>query len=53
MVDEKGLSPESADKIGNYVQLNGKKDLVNKLLEDPDLKKSQMAVKGLEVIFIT
>uniref|UniRef100_A0A6M2DST5 histidine--tRNA ligase n=1 Tax=Xenopsylla cheopis TaxID=163159 RepID=A0A6M2DST5_XENCH len=50
MVDEKGLSPESADKIGNYVQLNGKKDLVNKLLEDPDLKKSQMAVKGLEAM---
>ncbi|XP_026466839.1 histidine--tRNA ligase, cytoplasmic-like isoform X2 [Ctenocephalides felis] len=50
MVEEKGLSPESADKIGTYVQLNGKKELVNKLLEDPDLKKSQMAMKGLEAM---
>lgn len=50
MVDEKGLSEEVADKIGEYVRLNGKQDLVAKLLTDPNLSKSKSAVEGLEGI---
>ncbi|KAK3906664.1 hypothetical protein C8A05DRAFT_29413 [Staphylotrichum tortipilum] len=37
MVDEKGLSPEAADKIGQYVLLKGQRDLLEKLKEDKDL----------------
>lgn len=48
MVEEKGLSPEQADKIGEYVQLNGGIDLVDKLLEDEKLKAVPSAIKGLE-----
>lgn len=48
MIDEKGLDEISADKIGEYVRLNGGIDLVNQLLEDEKLKNVPSAVKGLE-----
>lgn len=50
MIDEKGLDAATADQIGEYVRLNGGTDLVDKLLDDPKLKKVPAAVKGLEAM---
>nr|CAI5857804.1 unnamed protein product [Callosobruchus analis] len=50
MIEEKGLSEATADKIGEYVRLNGKADLVEKLLADENLSKNKSAVKGLEAM---
>ncbi|OXB60309.1 hypothetical protein ASZ78_007908 [Callipepla squamata] len=47
MVREKGLSPEAADRIGEYVQLRGGMDLVEKLLQDPKLSQNKLAKEGL------
>ncbi|XP_069754137.1 histidine--tRNA ligase isoform X2 [Narcine bancroftii] len=47
MVAEKGLAPETADKIGEYVQLNGKSELINKLLQDDKLCQNKEALEGL------
>jgi len=47
MVEEKGLAAEVADKIGEYVQLNGKMDLVEKLMADTYLTKVPTVVEGL------
>ncbi|XP_056630692.1 histidine--tRNA ligase, cytoplasmic [Diorhabda sublineata] len=52
MVEEKNLSPEIADRIGEYVRLNGKMDLVEKLLADKVLNKNKNACEGLEAIRI-
>lgn len=48
MTEEKGLSEESADKIGEFVLLKGKAELIEKLLSASDLTKSKRAVEGLE-----
>lgn len=48
MVDEKGLDPAAADKIGNFVKYRGGTDTVEKLLQDPELAKQKDAVEGLE-----
>lgn len=48
MIDEKGLNEETADKIGEYVRMNGGAELVDKLLEDTKLTKVSAALKGLE-----
>ncbi|XP_060532286.1 histidine--tRNA ligase, cytoplasmic isoform X2 [Cylas formicarius] len=50
MVEEKGLPEDVADKIGEYVKLNGGGDLVDKLLRDDKLSKNKSAVEGLEAI---
>ncbi|XP_048175463.1 histidine--tRNA ligase, cytoplasmic-like isoform X2 [Corvus hawaiiensis] len=47
MVGEKGLSPEAADRIGEYVQLHGGLDLVERLLQDPKLSQNKLAKEGL------
>ncbi|NXL49355.1 SYHC protein, partial [Podilymbus podiceps] len=47
MVGEKGLSPEAADRIGEYVQLHGGLDLVEQLLQDPKLSQNKLAKEGL------
>jgi len=52
MIEEKGLSKEVADKIGEYVKLHGGMDLVEKLLTDEKLSKNKSAVEGLEAIKI-
>nr|CAB3251815.1 histidine--tRNA ligase, cytoplasmic-like [Phallusia mammillata] len=44
---EKGLTEETTDKIGTYVQLSGGIDLIEKLLTDESLLKSKCAVQGL------
>ncbi|XP_073834054.1 histidine--tRNA ligase isoform X2 [Musca autumnalis] len=48
MTEEKGLDAAAADQIGEYVQLNGGSELVEKLLADPKLKAVPAALKGLE-----
>ncbi|KAM9603301.1 histidine--tRNA ligase, cytoplasmic-like isoform 3-T3 [Morphnus guianensis] len=47
MVGEKGLSPEAADHIGEYVQLHGGLDLIEQLLQDPKLSQNKLAKEGL------
>lgn len=49
MVDEKGLSSESADKIGEFVRLNGGTELIEKLQEGA-LAGSKRALEGLEAM---
>jgi len=50
MVGEKGLSGESADLIGQYVQLSGGPELVEKLQADNRLKTAKAAGEGLEAM---
>lgn len=50
MINEKGISPEAADRIGEYVRLNGGIELADKLLQDEKLCKSKGAVEGVEGI---
>ncbi|XP_075571447.1 histidine--tRNA ligase, cytoplasmic isoform X4 [Pelecanus crispus] len=47
MVGEKGLSPEAADRIGEYVQLHGGLDLIERLLQDAKLSQNKLAKEGL------
>ena len=46
MTETKGLDEEAADKIGEYVKLAGKAELVDKLLADPKLAENPSAKKG-------
>ncbi|XP_017485010.1 PREDICTED: histidine--tRNA ligase, cytoplasmic isoform X2 [Rhagoletis zephyria] len=48
MIEEKGLDPAAADKIGEYVRLSGGSELCEQLLADEKLKAVPSAVKGLE-----
>lgn len=50
MTAEKGLDPEKADKIGQYVLRAGQEDLVEELLKDATLCTSKSAVEGLEAL---
>lgn len=50
MTEEKGLDEIVADKIGEYVQLSGNVELVDKLLQNEHLIKVPSAVNGLEAI---
>ena len=50
MIEEKGLDPVAADKIGNYVQMRGGPELIEQLLQDSLLPKSKAAVQGLEAM---
>ncbi|RVE52530.1 hypothetical protein evm_002924 [Chilo suppressalis] len=50
MINEKGISPEAADRIGEYVRLNGSTELADKLLKDEKLSKIKAAIEGLEGI---
>jgi len=47
MVEEKGLDPAAADRIGEYVRMSGGLELVDKLLTS-DLSNSKLAKQGLE-----
>ncbi|XP_071951017.1 histidine--tRNA ligase, cytoplasmic-like isoform X2 [Antedon mediterranea] len=47
MINEKGLDPDIADKIGTFVKLRGGNELVTQLCEDENLKKSKAAMEGL------
>uniref|UniRef100_A0A2A4JW78 histidine--tRNA ligase n=1 Tax=Heliothis virescens TaxID=7102 RepID=A0A2A4JW78_HELVI len=50
MINEKGISPDAADRIGEYVRLNGGVELADKLLQDEKLSKTKAAVEGLQGI---
>lgn len=50
MINEKGISPDAADRIGEYVRLNGGVELADKLLTDEKLSKTKAAVEGLQGI---
>ncbi|NWI13695.1 SYHC protein, partial [Crypturellus soui] len=47
MVAEKELSPEAADRIGEYVRLHGGLELIEQLLQDPKLSQNKLAKEGL------
>ncbi|KAB8670369.1 hypothetical protein FH972_026282 [Carpinus fangiana] len=47
MTEEKGLAPEVADKIGEYVIHKGQVDLLEKLKSDAVLSANESAAKGL------
>lgn len=48
MTEEKGLDPQIADRIGEYVKLKGSEDLLAQLLQDQDLVGNKIAKEGLE-----
>ncbi|XP_053600267.1 histidine--tRNA ligase, cytoplasmic isoform X2 [Plodia interpunctella] len=50
MINEKGILPDAADRIGEYVRLNGSTELVDKLLQDEKLSKNKAAIEGLNGI---
>lgn len=47
MVQEKGLAEDVADRIGEYVKLNGSAELCEVLLKDSMLSKNEQAIKGI------
>ncbi|XP_021562949.1 probable histidine--tRNA ligase, mitochondrial isoform X4 [Carlito syrichta] len=47
MVAKKGLAPEVADRIGEYVQCHGGVSLVEQMFQDPRLTQSKQALEGL------
>lgn len=48
MTEDKGLDGAIADKIGEYVQLKGSLDLLDKLQSDATLSANESAKKGLD-----
>ncbi|XP_056295882.1 histidine--tRNA ligase isoform X3 [Pseudoliparis swirei] len=50
MVNEKGLSEEAADQIGEYVSLQGGMELAERLLQDQKMSLSKQACAGLSDI---
>uniref|UniRef100_A0AAX7SYI5 histidine--tRNA ligase n=1 Tax=Astatotilapia calliptera TaxID=8154 RepID=A0AAX7SYI5_ASTCA len=50
MVNEKGLSEEAADQIGEYVSMQGGMDLAERLLQDHKMSQSKQACAGLSDI---
>uniref|UniRef100_A0A3P8UHU2 histidine--tRNA ligase n=1 Tax=Cynoglossus semilaevis TaxID=244447 RepID=A0A3P8UHU2_CYNSE len=50
MVNEKGLSEDAADQIGEYVSMRGGMDLAERLLQDQKMSQSKQACAGLSDI---
>ncbi|XP_054550293.1 histidine--tRNA ligase, mitochondrial isoform X2 [Talpa occidentalis] len=48
MVVKKGLAPNVADRIGDYVQCHGGMSLVKQMFQDHGLSQNKQALKGLE-----
>ncbi|XP_008584005.1 PREDICTED: probable histidine--tRNA ligase, mitochondrial isoform X1 [Galeopterus variegatus] len=48
MVAKKGLAPEVADRIGDYVQCHGGVSLVEQMFQDLRLSQNKKALEGLE-----
>ncbi|KAI9099407.1 histidyl-tRNA synthetase [Phlyctochytrium arcticum] len=48
MVEEKGLAPEVADRIGKYVGKKGLKELCDELAAHPELSQNKRAMEGVE-----
>ncbi|XP_036137544.1 histidine--tRNA ligase, mitochondrial isoform X4 [Molossus molossus] len=47
MVAKKGVAPEVADRIGDYVQCHGGLSLLEQMFQDPRLTQSKQALEGL------
>ncbi|XP_042841297.1 histidine--tRNA ligase, mitochondrial [Panthera tigris] len=47
MVAKKGLAPEVADRIGDYVQCHGGVSLIEQMFQDPRLSQNKQALDGL------
>ncbi|XP_006927729.2 histidine--tRNA ligase, mitochondrial isoform X1 [Felis catus] len=47
MVAKKGLAPEVADRIGDYVQCHGGISLIEQMFQDPRLSQNKQALDGL------
>ena len=48
MTDEKGLEGDVADRIWEFVQKKGAKDVLNELMSDDRLKENKSMTKGIE-----
>lgn len=48
MIEEKGLSEDVADNVGQYTQQVGHAELIEKLTQDEVLNKFPSALKGLQ-----
>ncbi|KAF2182254.1 histidyl-tRNA synthetase [Zopfia rhizophila CBS 207.26] len=48
MVEDKGLDPAVADRIGEYVKLKGGREIVTRLQEMPEVSANASAKQGLE-----
>jgi len=48
MTEEKGLDPEVADKIGEYVQRKGGRERLDELLKDENLTGNESFAGGLK-----
>src|SRR5438045_1676752 len=48
MVEDKGLDPAVADRIGEYVKLKGGREIVTRLQEMPEVNANASAKQGLE-----
>lgn len=48
MIEEKGLSEETVDRIGKYVTLHGGPELVDQLMQDAQLQCIPSAMDGLQ-----
>lgn len=54
MIEDKGLAADTADKIGKYVQLSGRKELLDMLSRDSSLTAipdAQAAIEDMELLF--
>ncbi|KAM4678515.1 histidine--tRNA ligase, cytoplasmic-like isoform 2-T2 [Discoglossus pictus] len=47
MIEDKKLTPETVDQIGEYIRRNGGITLIEQLLNDPKLSENELAVEGL------
>ncbi|XP_014919244.1 histidine--tRNA ligase, mitochondrial isoform X1 [Acinonyx jubatus] len=47
IVAKKGLAPEVADRIGDYVQCHGGVSLIEQMFQDPRLSQNKQALDGL------
>ncbi|XP_026363945.1 histidine--tRNA ligase, mitochondrial [Ursus americanus] len=47
MVAKKGLAPEVADRIGDYIQCHGGVSLVEEMFQDSRLSQNKQAIEGL------
>lgn len=48
MIEEKGLSEDVADKVGQYIQQLGHAELIEKLMQDEFLNKYPSTLQGLQ-----
>ncbi|XP_073505740.1 histidine--tRNA ligase, cytoplasmic-like isoform X3 [Phyllobates terribilis] len=47
MIEEKDLSPETADRVGEYIRLNGGLAILEKLWNDPLISSNTIAMEAL------